>query len=53
MKMIKKIVRILVLTCIMILAVVGMPAIFPNYKDEYQHKKVRREVVDEEDSERE
>jgi hypothetical protein len=52
MKMIKKIVRILVLTCVMILAVAGMPAIFPNYKDEYQQKKVRREVVDEEDGEK-
>jgi hypothetical protein len=29
-----------------------MPAIFANYKDEYQHKKVRREAVDEEDDER-
>jgi hypothetical protein len=49
MKILKKIVRILILTFIMILAVAGMPAIFPDYKDQYQHKKIRRELVEMED----
>jgi hypothetical protein len=49
MKILKKMIRIIVLTFIMLLAVAGMPAIFPDYKDQYQHKKIRKELVDKED----